>query len=51
MDATAIQMHLTDNITLEEEQLVYADADKDGEVSVMDATAIQMYLVGLIEEL
>ena len=45
MDATAIQLHLTDIERLPAAVCKLADADADGEVSVMDATAIQLHLV------
>lgn len=50
MDATYIQFHLAQMITLSESGLTVADVDKDGEVTVLDATRIQMFLADIIPE-
>ncbi len=47
MDATAIQLHLANISTIEEDILIYADTDKDEVVSIMDATSIQLSLAQL----
>ena len=47
LDATAIQMHKADTISLDVFSRMVADYDEDGWVSIMDATAIQMHLAGL----
>ncbi len=44
-DATLIQKHLADIVTLDETQISLADFNGDGQVNIMDATAIQKYLV------
>ncbi len=46
-DATEIQMHSVNMITLTGDNLTAADANQDGLVNVKDATEIQMYLAGL----
>lgn len=43
-DATAVQKHICQLITLSESALICADADCDGKVTVKDATAIQKYI-------
>ncbi len=46
-DATAIQKHAANLITLEGDAILAADADGDEKVNVKDATAIQKYAAGL----
>ena len=46
-DATAIQKHIADLITITAEGLVLADADGSGIVNIKDATAIQKHVAGL----
>lgn len=48
LDATAIQKHLSDLITLNSKSLRAADIDLDGSKDVTDATLIQLYLVGIV---
>ncbi len=43
-DVTAIQRHLTELETFNEEQLSVADTNGDGEINIADATHLQMYL-------
>ncbi len=43
-DATLIQRHLDAIITLPDDKQLAADADRDGQVTIVDATAIQWYL-------
>ncbi len=50
-DATAIQKHLVNIISLEENQLKLADTNGDGDINIRDATQIQKYLVGLVPSL
>ncbi|MBQ8861086.1 MAG: starch-binding protein [Ruminococcus sp.] len=45
MDATIIQRHLSEIVTLEGLDLMAADTDGDGAVAVMDATYVQRYIV------
>ncbi|MBR2715471.1 MAG: serine hydrolase [Ruminococcus sp.] len=47
LDATAIQLHISQLKMLNEEQLKCTDTDADGELSVLDATAIQLFLAQL----
>ncbi|MBQ4105220.1 MAG: hypothetical protein IJC86_02395 [Clostridia bacterium] len=47
-DATAIQKHLADIITLTADGLAVADYDEDGKLTVKDATAIQKMLAGIV---
>lgn len=51
LDATAIQLHLSDISPLPQSTLALCDTDNDRTVSVLDATKIQMYLSGLIDTL
>ncbi len=51
MDATAIQLHLAQIVSLNELGLSLADTDNDSSVSVMDATQIQLFLAQIIPEL
>ncbi len=46
-DATQISKYLTDSVELTDEQLVAADYNGDGTISVDDVTAIQKMLAGL----
>ena len=50
-DATAIQKHISDIITLTTEDLLFADVNGDGNVTASDATTIQKYAAGIITEL
>lgn len=43
-DVTAIQRHLVELETLNEEQLAVADTNGDGEINIADATHLQKYL-------
>lgn len=43
-DVTAIQRHLVELETFNEEQLALADTNGDGEINISDATHLQMYL-------
>ena len=47
-DATTIQKHLAQLITLEPEATTVADADEDGIITIKDATHIQKKIAGLI---
>lgn len=49
-DATEIQMHCVDMITLTGDNATAADVNKDGTVNIKDATAIQCYLVDLTDQ-
>ena len=51
MDATAIQLHIASLQTIPEDKLPAADADRDGDVSVLDATQIQLLVARLIDSL
>ncbi len=46
-DATAIQKHIANLITLTEEGYAVADVDASGNVNVKDATAIQKHIAGI----
>ncbi len=48
-DATAVQKHIANLITLSDLQLLAADATKDGNVNIKDATHIQKFVAGLID--
>ncbi|MBR2714763.1 MAG: hypothetical protein IKB73_00970 [Ruminococcus sp.] len=48
MDATLIQLHKSEILTIPEKLLIYGDVDKDTDVSVLDATQIQQYIAQLI---
>lgn len=50
-DATAIQKHLAQLVTFDEEQMKIADTNGDGKVNIRDVTQIQRYLVGFIPSL
>ena len=50
-DATEVQKHLAQLITLSGDRLKAADADGDGVVNISDATHIQKYLAQLIDHL
>lgn len=43
-DATMIQKHLVQLVTLSDAQLIAADTNGDGEVNISDATHLRMYL-------
>lgn len=47
LDATLIQKHLAELITLNEQQKAVADYDEDGTISILDATRIQIELAGM----
>ena len=49
-DATTIQQHIVEMVTLTDDSLTAADVNKDGSVNIKDATAIQCYLVDLTEQ-
>ena len=44
MDATVIQRHLANISQIDEKNIARADIDKDGNITVMDATEIQLFL-------
>ena len=46
-DATVIQKHLADILTLTDEQLILADVDYSGIVNIKDATMIQKHLADM----
>ncbi|MBQ4569174.1 MAG: starch-binding protein [Ruminococcus sp.] len=46
-DATSIQKHVAELITLSEDGIVAADSDGNGTVNVKDATAIQKHIAGM----
>lgn len=50
MDATAVQRHVAQQITLSGVNVEAADTDKDGNITVMDATLIQRYIAKEIEK-
>ena len=47
IDATAIQRHIANIITLPENAMVPADVDKDGEPTIIDVTLLQRYFAGI----
>ena len=49
-DATLVQQHAAELITLTDTALLAADTNKDGYVTVVDATLIQRYAAELIDE-
>lgn len=49
-DATLVQKHAAEMITLEGEALLAADTSKDGHVTVADATLIQKFAAEMIDE-
>ena len=49
IDATAVQKHAAEIITLEGEKFVAADTNGDGSVNVKDATIIQKHIAKLLE--
>ena len=49
-DATLVQQHAAELITLTDTALLAADTNKDGYVTVADATLIQQYAAELIDE-
>ena len=49
-DATLVQQHAAELITLTDTALLAADTNKDGYVTVADATLIQQYVAELIDE-
>lgn len=48
IDATMIQRHLANLVTLDDRALTSADADGDFEITIIDATTIQRYIARLI---
>ena len=50
LDATMIQRHIAQLITIDEDKLPCADTDKNGKIAIMDATAIQRYIAKVITE-
>ena len=50
-DATTVQKHIAQLITLEGDELIAADANGDGAVNITDATHIQKYIAQLIDHL
>ncbi len=50
-DATLVQQHAAEMITLEGEALSAADTNGDGIVSVADATLIQQFAAEIIDKL
>ncbi len=46
-DATEIQKHLAEIVTLSHDGLFFADTDSNGAVNIKDATAIQKHLAGI----
>ncbi len=46
-DATAIQKHVAQLITLSDDALLCADADQNNSVNIKDATAIQKHIAGI----
>ena len=51
LDVTAIQKHLAQIITLENNALALADTNADDKINILDATQIQKYLAHIIPEL
>ena len=51
IDATTIQKHLAQLITLDDVALALADTNSDGKVNIKDATQIQKFLAHIIPEL
>lgn len=51
IDATLIQKHLAQLVTLSDDSLKVADTNKDGKINIIDATLIQKYLAQLVPEL
>ena len=49
-DATLVQKHAAEMITLEGDALIAADTSKDGFITVADATLIQKYAAEMIDE-
>ncbi len=50
MDATQIQLHIAQLLSISNDRLPCADTDKDGKVSILDATTIQRVIAQLIPE-
>ena len=50
LDATLVQMHAAELITLEGDALIAADTSKDGFITVLDATLIQKFAAEIIDE-
>ncbi len=44
LDTTAIQLHLAQHESLDEDEVVVADVDFDEDISIMDATEIQLWV-------
>jgi len=51
LDATLIQRHIAKLDMLTEEQLAYADADRNDTITIKDATQIQRLVAKLITQL
>lgn len=51
MDATTIQLHIAELITLDEASLKVADVDGSGDIDIMDVTRIQLFIAELIPQL
>jgi len=51
VDATYIQLHISEFVTLTAEQLTVSDTDFDKKITVVDATTIQRYLAKIISEI
>ncbi len=51
MDATEIQLHLSQMTTMSPIAVAFCDVDDDGALSVMDATEIQFFIAHMIPEL
>lgn len=49
-DATLIQKHLGEMVTLSDDDLKAADVNGDGRVTASDATTIQKYIADMITE-
>ena len=49
-DATVIQLHLAEKLTLDEAAGYAADIDRNGELNINDASLIQRYLARLSTE-
>lgn len=51
LDATEIQLHLAQLITMTDHAINLADVDMDDDLSILDATQIQLFIAQLIPEL
>ena len=50
VDSTILQKYIVGQTTLDDETLNVADVNKDGAVTVVDATLIQKFVVKVITE-